>query len=47
MIEENYLEQHKEEADRNLYYIDYKCEALVSAFCIVGNCPTPPTMTEK
>ena len=31
----------------NLYYIDCKCKTLISAFCIIGNCPTPPTRTEK
>ena len=44
MIEGNYLEQHKETAGANLYYIDY---TLISAFCIIGNCPTLPAMTEK
>ena len=47
MIQGNYIEQHKEEAGGNLYYIDYKCKALTSAFCIVGNCPRPPIIIEK
>ena len=47
VVEGNYLEQHRETADGNLYYIDYKHKALLSAFCVVRNCPTPPTITEK
>ena len=47
MVEGNYLERHKEITGENLYYIDYKCQALISAFCIIGYCPTPPTMTDK
>ena len=46
MIEVNYRKQH-EEAGGNLYYIDYKCKALISAFSILGNCSTPPVITEK
>ena len=47
MLEENYLEQHKETGGGNLYYIDYKHIVLISAFCVVGDCPTPPTISEK
>ena len=47
MIEGNYLEQHKEIAGGNLHYIYYKSKALISAFCIVRNYSTPPTITEK
>ena len=47
MIEGNCLKQHKEAAVGNLYYIDYKSKALISACCIVGNYLTPPTITEK
>ena len=47
MIEGNYLKQHKETAGGNLYYIDCKRKALVSGFCVVGNYPTPPTITEE
>ena len=47
MIEGNYLKQHKEATGGNLYYIDYICKTLISAFCIIGNCPTTPTITEK
>ena len=27
--------------------IDVKQKAIVSAFCVAGNCPTLPTVTEK
>ena len=47
MVQGNYLDQHKEEAGGNLYYIGYKCRAVISAFCIVGNCQTPPIITDK
>ena len=47
VVEGNYLKQYKETASGNLHYIDYKHRALISAFCVVGNCPTPPTITEK
>ena len=47
MIEGNYLKQRKEATGGNLYYIDYKYKTLISAFCIIGNCPTTPTITEK
>ena len=47
VVEGNYLEQHKETSDGSLYYIDYKHTALISAFCVVGNCPMPPTITEE
>ena len=30
-----------------IIYIYYKCKALISAFCVIGNCPMPPTITEK
>ena len=30
-----------------LCYVDQKREAIISAFCVVGNCPTPTTMTVK
>ena len=46
MIVENYLDQHKDTASGNLYYIDCKHKALIFAFCVVGNCLTP-TITEK
>ena len=48
VVEGNYqVVKQQETAGSNLYYIDYKPKALISAFCVVGNCPTPPTITEK
>ena len=47
MVEENYLEQHKETPGGNLCYIRCKHKALISAFCAIGNCVTLPTITEK
>ena len=47
VVEGNYLEKHKETAGCNIYYIYYKHKVLISAFYVVGNCPTPPTITEK
>ena len=38
------LSRHKEIAGGNLYYIDY---TLISAFCVIGNCPTLSIITEK
>ena len=35
MIEWIYLEQHKEAAGGDLFYANYKCKALISAFCIL------------
>ncbi len=47
VVEGNYLEIYKEITDGNVYYIDTKGKAFISVFCVVGNCPTPPTMTVK
>ena len=47
VVEGNYLEVFKERSDGSLYYVDVKHKAIVSAFCVVGNCPTLPTVTEK
>ena len=41
----NYLEIHKETSNGTLYYVDMKREAMISAFCVVGNCPTPTSVT--
>ena len=46
-VEGNYVEVFKERSDGSLYYVDVKQKAIVSAFCVVGNCPTLPTVTEK
>ena len=47
VVEGNYLEVFKELSDGSLYYVDAKQKAIVSAFCVVGNCSTLPTVTEK
>ena len=47
VVEGNYLEVFKEIHDSHLYYLDTKRKALISAYCVVGNCPTPPTTTVK
>ena len=47
VVEGNYLEVFKECSDGSLYYVDVKQKAIVSAFCVVGNSPTLPTVTEK
>ena len=31
----------------HLYYLNTKQKALISAYCVVGNCATPPTKTVK
>ena len=46
MTKGNYLVQHEETAGGNLCYIDYKRKTLLSAFCVLGNFPTP-AITEK
>ena len=40
-------EQHRETAGGSFLYIYHKRKALIPAFCVVGNCPTPLTVTEK
>ena len=35
VVEGNYLEKHKETAGGNLYYIDYKRKALISALIMI------------
>ena len=47
VVEGNYLEVFKERSNGSLYYVDVKQKAIVSAFYVVGNCPTLPTVTEK
>ena len=47
VVKGNYLEVFKEIHDGHLYYLDTKRKALISAYCVVGNCPTPPTATVK
>ena len=43
----HYLEVHKETTNGTLYYVNTKKEALISAFCVVGNCPLPTSVTVK
>ena len=47
VVKGNYLEVFKEIHDGHLYYLDTKRKALISAYCVVRNCPTPPTTTVK
>ena len=47
VVKGNYLEIYKERIDGNLYYVDLKREAIISAYCVVGNCPTPTNITVK
>ena len=43
----NNLDIHKETSNGTLYYVHTKRQAIISAFCVVGNCPTPTTTTMK
>ena len=47
VVEGNYLEVFTETSDGNVYYVDVKHKAVISAFCVVGNCPTPPTVKDR
>ena len=47
VVEGNYFEVHKEIKDGELQYIDFKSKAIISAFCVVGNCPPLPTEMGK
>ena len=48
VVEGNYFEVHKESNDGTIfYYVDYKRKAIISAFCVMENCPLPTTITEK
>ena len=47
VIEGHYLEVFKETSDGVLYYIDFQRKAMISAFCIVGNCPDLPSENHK
>ena len=42
VVKGNYLEMHKDLTDGTLYYVDETRQAIISAFCVVGNCPEPP-----
>ena len=43
VMEGHCLEIYKETNDGTLYYIDNTRKALISAFCVVGNCPELPS----
>ena len=47
IVEGNYFELHKEGKDGDIYYIDYKKKAIISAYCVVGNCPISATVQVK
>ena len=47
VIEGHYLELHKANNDGDLYYLDTDRTAIVSAYCVVGNCPPPEILLEK
>ena len=47
VVEGPYLEIYKETNDGTLYYIDNTRKALISAFCVVGNCPELPSTQLK
>ena len=47
VIEGNYLEVHKETVNGTLYYIETSKKAIISTFCIVGNCPLPQLVPTK
>ena len=46
-IEGNYLELHKEQKDSDLYCVDYRKTAMISAFGVIGNFPMPEIINEK
>ena len=43
VVEGHYLEMHKTNNDGDIYYLDEDRAAIVSAYCVVGNCPLPET----
>ena len=47
IVESHYLEIYKEINDGTLYYIDNTRKALISAFCVFGNCPVLPSTQQK
>ena len=38
---------HKINNEEDIYYTDTKNRAIISAFCVVGNCPPPVILTQK
>ena len=47
VVEDHYLEIHRETNNGTVYYVDHIRKALISAFCIVGNCPELPTTLQN
>ena len=47
VVEGHYLEIHRETNNGTVYYVDQTRKALISAFCIVGNCPELPTTLQR
>ena len=47
VVEGNYLEVHREVPNGKTYYLDTRKKALISAYCVVGNCPQLPHVTGK
>ena len=47
VVEGHDLEIYNENNDGTLYYIDNTRKALISAFCVVGNCPELPSTQQK
>ena len=47
VAEGSLLEVFKEIHDSHLYYPDRKRKAMISAYCVVGNCPTLLTTKVK
>ena len=53
VIEGNYLELHKKQKDSDLYYVDYRKMAMISAFddfsiiSVIGHCPMSEIINEK
>ena len=47
VVEGHDLEIYNETNDGTLYYIDNTRKALISAFCVVGNCPELPSTQQK
>ena len=47
IVEGNYFEIHKTSNEGDIYYIDWKKKAIISAFSVVGICPSPMVVMQK
>ena len=47
VVEGNYFEIHKTSNEGDIYYIDSKKKAIISPFCVVGNCPSPMVVMQN